>query len=91
MRDITMVIPTYNSPQVLDTMLTSLFTNTDWDGRVIVVNNGEPGLQVHLKVDMIIEAGSNLGWMGGVNAGLREADSDFFVFGGVFAVALSIS
>lgn len=81
MRNITMVIPTYNSPEVLRTMLTSLRTNTDWElgqrGRVILVNNGDK-LPFTPDVDMLIEAGSNLGWMGGVNAGLKEADTEFF-------------
>lgn len=77
MRDITMVIPTYNSPDVLHHMLTSLKTNTDWGGRIILVNNGDK-LPYTPDVDMLIEAGQNLGWMGGVNAGLAEADTEFF-------------
>ena len=72
-----MVIPTFNSPDVLHHMLTSLKTNTDWGGRIVLVNNGDK-LPYTPDVDMLIEAGSNLGWMGGVNAGLKEADTEFF-------------
>lgn len=80
MKNITMVIPTFNSPEVLRNMLTSLWTNTDWEGRIIVTNNGEPlpfkGIEGGPLE--IVDAGSNLGWMGGVNRGLAMADTEFF-------------
>lgn len=83
MKNITMVIPTFNSPQVLGHMLQSLYTNTDWEGRVVVVNNGEPitGISIEGLGDppcKLIQAGANLGWMGGVNRGLWEADTEYF-------------
>lgn len=82
MKNITMVIPTFNSPQVLLSMLTSLHVNTDWEGRVIIVNNGDPlpfteiaGIQGDVD---ILSPGKNLGWMGGVNLGLSHANTDLF-------------
>ena len=74
-----MVIPTFNSPEVLMNMLTSLHYNTDWEGRVIVVNNGEPLPQMNVGGSIeIFQPGKNLGWMGGVNHGLWHAETEFF-------------
>lgn len=82
MKNITMVIPTFNSPEVLNHMLTSLYTNTDWEGTTIVVNNGvspHPPLPVFSQERVtVIEAGANLGWMGGVNLGLNLAATEYF-------------
>lgn len=80
MKNITMVIPTFNSPEVLRSMLTSLWTNTDWEGRIIVINNGEalPFKGIEGGPLEIVDAGSNLGWMGGVNRGLAMADTELF-------------
>ena len=82
MKNITICIPTFNSPEVLNCMLTSLYTNTDWEGRVIVVNNGtspHPDLPIFKeKQILVVEAGRNTGWMGGVNLGLEMARTELF-------------
>jgi len=76
-KNITLVVPTFNSPEVVLNMLSSLRTNTDWEGRIIVVNNGGelPPLGEGVEV---LQPGRNTGWMGAVNLGLEATSSELF-------------
>lgn len=77
------VIPTWNNPAQLRITLGSLLERTQLSGEVLVVDNGTgarsalpPRPSVPVRV---LQQERNLGWMGGVNAGLREAQEDLFV------------
>lgn len=78
----TLAIPTYNNQNQLVSALLSLVTHTDFAGRVIVVNNGEPcyeQVQGAIPYDLDwIDAGKNLGWMGGINEALAQTTTPFF-------------
>ena len=86
MTNLTIAIPTYNSPDIVANCISSLFMNTDiakFNARVVVVNNGSYPL-VNLGRGGSIEVhdiGRNLGWMKAINYVLDrdKADSDFFV------------
>lgn len=79
---LTVAVPTWNNPGQLTDALLSLVHNTDFSGRVLVINNGEPCYEriqgsIPYEVDWI-DAGKNLGWMGGVNLALKHADTSLF-------------
>jgi len=82
MSEATLAIPTWNNPRQLIDALVSLVRNTDWSGRILVVNNGEPCYEevqgaVPHEIDWI-DAGENLGWMGGINLALKHTDTHYF-------------
>lgn len=69
------VCPTFDNPQILHNFVHSFTRNTFEPWRLIIVNNGAPGSiafagKQHPGIHLI-EAGSNLGWMGGVNLGVK--------------------
>lgn len=78
----TVAIPTYNNTHQLVDALVSMVRNTDFSGRILVINNGEPGSYetvqgaVPYEIDWL-DAGKNLGWMGGVNEALRRTETEF--------------
>src|SRR5262245_11266542 len=85
---LTLAIPTYNNYRQLIHALVSLTRNTDFDGRLIVINNGDPTVGgepfaeavrrvVPYNVE-VYQADTNLGWCGGINAALSVSDSDLF-------------
>lgn len=79
---ITVAIPTYNNPYQLRGTILSLIHNTDFTGRIIVVNNGSDSYEaaqavIPYEIDWV-DAGENLGWIGGINEALGMADSDLF-------------
>ncbi len=79
---LTLAIPTWNNPGQLTSALLSLVRHTDFSGRVLVINNGEPCYErvqgaVPYELDWI-DAKENLGWMGGVNEALAHTDTPFF-------------
>lgn len=81
---LTVIIPTYENPQQLHDTLISLVRNTDFSGRIIVVNNGKPGNGYYEAIQQAVphevdwmEPGRNLGWMGAINLALREVDTEF--------------
>lgn len=83
MRDLTIAIPTYRSPEVLANCIASLFTNTDighFDVKVVVVNNGDSPITNigRGKTIDVYDAGRNLGWMRAVNHVLDRAESQYF-------------
>ena len=68
-----LIVVTYNNAELLGRCLRSILTNTGEPIRVIVVNNGSP-LEIHAPANVVVlETGKNLGWMGGVNHGVRWA------------------
>ena len=83
---LTILIPTYQNPQQLQTTINSLFIHTEFPYKVIILNNdgstqGEeelkqledwPGGTVSVR-----NMGSNLGWMGALNKGLEDVDTPF--------------
>ena len=80
---VTVIIPTYENPHQLVDTLVSLVRNTDFVGRIIVVNNGRPGRGYYEQVQGAvpheidwIEPGKNLGWMGAINLGLAEVTTE---------------
>lgn len=80
---ITVAIPTFNNPAQLRETLATLVVNTDFAGRVLVINNGEPGLYPEIQADIPydidwLDAGRNLGWEGGINEALRLTQTEFF-------------
>lgn len=73
------ISPTFNNPQILRQFVHSLTANTMEPYRLILVNNGEPGIEncmpYHDSRIVILNAPKNLGWMGGINAGVQWAMS----------------
>lgn len=85
MPNLSICIPTYNNHQQLDWCLHSLFDNTDYDYRIILIDN-ESAPESHdsirniiqdLPEDLItiVQPGSNLKWMGSINVGLHHMDA----------------
>lgn len=82
---ISIIIPTFNNPQYLKPCLESIFTHFMTPGlaEVIVVNNGDPESCSYLSGHdsfKIVNAGKNLGWEGGLKAGLGISKSPYVVF-----------
>lgn len=84
MRKLDIIIPTWNNPEFLNPCVDSIIrTGILADAaRLIIVNNGKQDLS-HLKANpaiAIIETGKNLGWEGGLKAGMVLSDAEFVVF-----------
>lgn len=79
---LTVAIPTWNNFQQLVDTLQSLVCNTDFDGRILVINNGTDryeDVQAVVPRDIgWIDAGENLGWMGGINLALKHTETELF-------------
>ena len=68
------IVPTYNNPKIFGQMMGSLMRNTSEPFRLIVVNNGtELPPFFNDKRIVLLNSDKNLGWMGGVNAGVQWA------------------
>lgn len=80
------ILPTFNNPQYLYPCLSSLIATKGagfgYPLRIIVVNNGHPDVvQDDPETGIeVIQAGKNLGWEGGLKAGLERSTSEFVVF-----------
>ena len=81
------IIPTYDNPQLLASCLNSfkmtLVYPIFYMVRIIVVNNGHPGLKERISESpnvLILEAGKNLGWEGGLKFGLEHSTATFVAF-----------
>lgn len=80
--DVAIIIPTYNQPQHLAITLSSVMQWTKSIFKIYVVDNSETGYaqdiaaQIHPDI-VVIRAKSNLGWMGGINHGIRNSQSTF--------------
>lgn len=78
------IVPTWNNPEYLIPSLDSIAKTGSLDGlcELIVVNNGDQPLD-YLKDwpnTKVIKPKSNLGWEGGLQAGLQVAEGDFICF-----------
>ncbi len=78
------IIPTWNNPEYLIPCLESISKTGCLDGlcELIVVNNGDQPLD-YLKEwpnTKVLKPKSNLGWEGGLQFGLQEAQGDFICF-----------
>ena len=65
------IIPTYNNTQTFWNCLKSLILNTKEPFRLVIVNNGDPIRIDGYKNVVVIQNATNLGWMGGINAGIK--------------------
>lgn len=71
-----LIVVTYDNPGILDACIGSIQRNTCEPIRLIVVNNGSKDFTVQTKNSFVIKAPSNLGWMGGVNLGVKWAKAN---------------
>lgn len=80
MKDVTLGVVTYNSPDVVRTMLLSLWAHSRFEGTVVLVNNGEelPRDVIELVKGNVLVPGRNVGWEGGVNLALAECRTRLF-------------
>lgn len=82
---VAVIIPTWNNPQYLIPCLTSIINNSITDDllHIYVVNNGTPesvqGLGGNALVT-VIQEDHNLGWEGGLKAGLAASHEKYVVF-----------
>lgn len=68
------IIVTWNNLNMLDRCILSILQNTGEPVRLIVVNNGDQRFAVpEGNPVVVLEAGKNLGWTHGVNAGVEWA------------------
>jgi len=79
------IIPTWNNPQYLYSCVQSIIRFTCPEGlfKIYVVNNGAPEHMEPLKAlpqVTILQQKENLGWEGGLKAGLEASDSPYVVF-----------
>lgn len=86
---VSILIPTYNNPDLLKQCLDSLHTNRVAEDifRVYVIDNGTTRVKDFLPMDMLhkitlIECDENRGWEGGLNTGLKyiPKDVEFVMF-----------
>lgn len=81
-KNLTVAIPTWNNFDQLVETLQSLVQNTDFQGRILVINNGDDRYEdiqgaVPREFDWI-DADENLGWVGGINLALQHTTTEFF-------------
>lgn len=81
------IIPSFNNPVLLSSCLNSLRLTMVYPlhemVRIIVVNNGHPGMKEYLataKHVTVLESGKNLGWEGGLKLGLESSTAPFVMF-----------
>ncbi len=78
------IIPTFNNPDFLIPCVESIARTGCLDGlcELIVVNNGEQPMDFMacLPNIKVVKPPRNLGWEGGLQAGLRVAEGDFVCF-----------
>lgn len=85
---LTIAIPTFNNVRQLVHALVSLTRNTDFDGRILVINNGDEMLgpdtfeavvRGAVPYDIqVVQAPGNLGWCGGINLALSMCETELF-------------
>lgn len=82
---LTILIPTYRNPQVLQHCLHSLLLNTEFPYKIVVLNN-DPNPAMGAYLEKLIASlsfphikvrhlGGNKGWMGALNAGMEDVDT----------------
>lgn len=82
---ISIIIPTFNSPEYAIPCVNSILR--DYDGSdffdIILVNNGDSKHEGYFpkhKALKFLQQKKNLGWEGGLGAGLKESDSPYVLF-----------
>jgi len=79
------IVVTWNLPEYLNPCLASILTHAVTEDlfRIILVNNGHPDSVAqwkgHPRVE-IVQTGKNLGWEGGLKAGLAVSKAPYLVF-----------
>lgn len=76
------IIPTFNNPQYLDPCVISIMRTgiLNSNSRLIIVNNGSQPLKEKFALVpeiLVLDTGKNLGWEGGLKAGLEHSDAEF--------------
>lgn len=83
-RPIDIIVPTWNNQEFLDPCVVSIAkTGVLSDlARLIIVNNGEQDLSAFEGREdiVVVKPGKNLGWEGGLKAGLAISQAPFVVF-----------
>lgn len=84
-KPITIICPTWNNEQFLNPCVTSIIKTGILDSMadLIIVNNGKQDIERvfgNVPGIKILNPGTNLGWEGGLDLGLKESDSPFVVF-----------
>lgn len=74
--NVDIIIVTYDNIELVERCLKSVHRYTAEPFRLIVVNNGNAQFSVLSKNCHVINTGKNLGWMGGVNAGIKWAQEN---------------
>lgn len=78
------IIPTFNNPEYLIPCVESIAKTGCLDGlcELIIVNNGEQPMDFvkEWPNTKVVKPKTNLGWEGGLVAGLTEAQGDYFCF-----------
>jgi GT2 family glycosyltransferase len=82
MAEISVVVPTWNGRDLLDTCLTALATQTRPADEIVVVDNGstdgtESYLSAHWPAVRVVRLPSNRGFAGGCNAGINATAGDW--------------
>jgi len=80
------IMVTYNNPNICGLAIKSLLSTWAWyPFRLFIVNNGSPGSIPPIAPDSqaqihVLQQSDNLGWEGGLRAGLEASDAPFVVF-----------
>jgi SAM-dependent methyltransferase len=78
------IIPTYENYDMLKACISSMqCTYYNYPHRIIVVNNGDNELKLFgISEDraLVVDAGENLGWTGGLELGLKQSTSKYVMF-----------
>jgi len=82
---VSIIIPTWNNPQFLNPCVKSIVDTGVLDGlcELIIVNNGDQPIEEltrGIKNIRVLKPGTNLGWEGGLQFGLKNSDSLFVCF-----------
>lgn len=82
---VTIIVPTWNNPQFLTPCIESIRATGVLGGlcKLLIVNNGKQPIKDYVKDwhnTEVLEPGTNLGWEGGLDLGMKNSDSPFVVF-----------
>lgn len=82
---VSIIVPTWNNREYLFPFVVSVIRNSTAPDlfEIVVVNNGHPNSCDYLKDHKqirVINAGSNLGWEGGIDLGFKNTESPFVIF-----------